>query len=424
MPSLDFARDFTRVIGGDLTPPDPFVDMGGILDDWWTDTFVTERESVADQKDDFSEPLSRARSWDKQVEDILGPGRGSVGRDQGREPSEFDTQIPREFSLQAWQQQYENAQIPASAMAKVPGTGFLMEPHAAKALGAMFDAAREAGLNLSIGNTYRDMATQGRLYQAHLSGDHPAPVARPGTSNHGWGLAVDINAVDDREFQWLLRNAASYGFTNPWIEGKSDTSSVEPWHWEYGGGGDQGPIMSPTRQPSKHDPGQGQPTYAPLVMVDDLVTGGTPAFGTVLASLLQPVTGQTPRAPRSPSSTTGKPRGGSVKAQLRSGFMDAGRPDLAKMVNTRDFDTWIKAESGWNVSSVSKYFPGHGRNYGLFQFWQGHTWTDNYLSGETDWTADAYTQAKLVARYFSHLTPDDIRRYAAQIRNGSYQGWG
>ena len=57
------------------------------------------------------------------------------------------------------------------------------------------------------------------------------------------------------------------------------------------------------------------------------------------------------------------------------------------MVGTQDFKTWIDAESGWKVDSVSQYFPNHGRNYGLFQFAQIHPWTDNYLNGETSWTA-------------------------------------
>jgi hypothetical protein len=102
--------------------------------------------------------------------------------------------------------------------------------------------------------------------------------------------------------------------------------------------------------------------------------------------------------------------------------MKAGRPDLAKMVNTKDFQTWIGAESGWNVSSVSQYFPGHGRNFGLFQFWQGHDWTSEYLIGG-EWTATPYEQALLVARHFSGLTPADIRRYADEVRSGSYAGW-
>jgi len=75
---------------------------------------------------------------------------------------------------------------------------------------------------------------------------------------------------------------------------------------------------------------------------------------------------------------------------------------------------------------VSKYYSGHGRNAGLFQFAlldRDWVWGDVNTS---DWTyaATAYQQALYVAKYFSHLTPEAIRTYADQIRSGTYHGWG
>ena len=387
--------------------PDPFTGMeGGWLDDWLPS---------------YVYPTTKARSWEKQVEDIIGPSRGAhEGELEAREGTGIE--LGAEFNLQGWQSQYENARIPTNAMAKVAGTNFLMEPHAAAALRSMMNAAGKVGIDLSIGNTYRDYETQAAMYQAHVSGSHPAPVAAPGSSNHGWGLAVDLAATTNPEFQWLLRNAGRFGFTNPWVDGKGDRTSVEPWHWEYQGGGTtEGGRMAPTVDRKKRSP-VADDTPGPVLLIDDLMVDDTP-FGPVLASLLQPPSTpsgrQVPQRVPQSSST-----GGNVKSQLRQGFIDAGRPDLAKMVATKDFDTWINAESGWRVDSVSQSFPGHGRNYGLFQFWEGHTWTDNYAPSETNWTADAYTQARLVARYFPHLGPNDIKSYAAQIRNGDYSGWG
>lgn len=59
------------------------------------------------------------------------------------------------------------------------------------------------------------------------------PTARPATSNHEAGRAVDFTAngaaIIDRNssgFQWLARNAATYGFYNLWSE---------PWHWSDDG---------------------------------------------------------------------------------------------------------------------------------------------------------------------------------------------
>lgn len=59
------------------------------------------------------------------------------------------------------------------------------------------------------------------------------PTARPATSNHEAGLAMDLTAggraiIDrnSREFQWLATNAPNYGFYNLWSE---------PWHWSIDG---------------------------------------------------------------------------------------------------------------------------------------------------------------------------------------------
>ena len=53
-----------------------------------------------------------------------------------------------------------------------------------------------------------------------------AMVAAPGTSNHGWGLAVDIwNVSQNGRLEWLLANYAAYGW--------SHEVQSEPWHIRY-----------------------------------------------------------------------------------------------------------------------------------------------------------------------------------------------
>jgi hypothetical protein len=63
-------------------------------------------------------------------------------------------------------------------------------------------------------------------------------AAVPGTSRHGLGRAVDFEGAGGKEltfsdpgYQWLVQNAAKYGFHHPaWAE--PGGSSPEPWHWE------------------------------------------------------------------------------------------------------------------------------------------------------------------------------------------------
>lgn len=62
-----------------------------------------------------------------------------------------------------------------------------------------------------------------------------ATVAVPGTSNHGWGTAVDIadgvNKSQGEVWNWLNTYAHMFGWFNPaWAKTKN---YYEPWHWEY-----------------------------------------------------------------------------------------------------------------------------------------------------------------------------------------------
>ena len=67
-------------------------------------------------------------------------------------------------------------------------------------------------------------------------------VARPRTSEHELGLAVDFNSVeenfeDTKEFKWLKENAHKYGFIMRYPKENQDLTAViyEPWHYRYVG---------------------------------------------------------------------------------------------------------------------------------------------------------------------------------------------
>lgn len=61
-------------------------------------------------------------------------------------------------------------------------------------------------------------------------------VAKPGTSEHHTGLAVDI-AGGWEMFDWLEEHCAEYGFILRFPEGKEDITGItyEPWHFRYVG---------------------------------------------------------------------------------------------------------------------------------------------------------------------------------------------
>ena len=129
---------------------------------------------------------------------------------------------------------YPNGLIPPSAMCPLGAAGHVLRCDAAAAYRAMSAAFAAAfGSPICITDSYRTYASQVRLY-----GQKPTLAAVPGTSNHGWGLAVDlcggIEHYGTAPYTWMKANAGRFGFLHPdWAE--PGNGREEPWHWEYAG---------------------------------------------------------------------------------------------------------------------------------------------------------------------------------------------
>lgn len=129
---------------------------------------------------------------------------------------------------------YPNGLIPPSAMCPLGVGGHQLRCDAAAAYRAMSAAFAAAfGSPLCITDSYRPYASQVRLY-----GEKPTLAAVPGTSNHGWGLAVDLCGGIDHygtpQYDWMKANAGRYGYLHPdWAD--PGRGREEPWHWEYAG---------------------------------------------------------------------------------------------------------------------------------------------------------------------------------------------
>ncbi|MFD6142233.1 D-alanyl-D-alanine carboxypeptidase family protein [Promicromonospora sp. NPDC060271] len=131
-------------------------------------------------------------------------------------------------------QSYGNGQIPSSVLCDLSwAPNQLLRCDAAAELENLNDAFRaEFGRNLDVTDGYRSYAEQ--LSVAAAKG---GLAAVPGTSNHGWGQAVDlsggIESFGTAEHAWMVANAGEYGWKHPaWAQ--AGGSKPEAWHWEYG----------------------------------------------------------------------------------------------------------------------------------------------------------------------------------------------
>lgn len=125
---------------------------------------------------------------------------------------------------------YENGYVPKSELCTLWDKKHQLRADAAVALAKLNIAYKKKfGHNLKLNSAYRTYAEQ-----ATLEVTRAGYAAAAGTSNHGWGLAVDIDGLSGytAEYWWLRENAPKYGFDNPdWA--RPGGSLSEAWHWEY-----------------------------------------------------------------------------------------------------------------------------------------------------------------------------------------------
>ena len=152
----------------------------------------------------------------------------------------------------------KNGEIPPDLLGKtvIGKQAYLLEKHAAvkfSELSAAFKAAN--GVDFVISGPYRTIAVGNAIFDwawFNMTGDarkiktckgsptYVSPntctaAAKPGTSKHGWGQAMDIGNLGgpgNSRFDWMEKNARNYGWINPaWAKVKGP--GYEPWHWEY-----------------------------------------------------------------------------------------------------------------------------------------------------------------------------------------------
>jgi hypothetical protein len=128
-----------------------------------------------------------------------------------------------------------NGFLPGAALCPLAGA-----PHHRLRADAAADFARltaaslaERGTALCVTDAYRSYAEQVDVFARK-----PRLAAVPGTSRHGFGVALDlgcgIESFGTEAHRWMQANGPRYGWVHPaWAA--PGGSMPEPWHWEHAG---------------------------------------------------------------------------------------------------------------------------------------------------------------------------------------------
>ena len=130
--------------------------------------------------------------------------------------------------------------------------GGQMWVEAAEAFDRMYDQATLSGIKLRNIGDYRSFdaqlglfmqryskTDQGRVPQVTRTYDGAtwflkpgmAPCSTPGKSNHGLGLAIDLDVTTAKVLDWMCANAPAFGF---YLQSDDPHSpEFEAWHWQY-----------------------------------------------------------------------------------------------------------------------------------------------------------------------------------------------
>lgn len=144
--------------------------------------------------------------------------------------------------------------------------GLYLQKETYSAFKAMYQAAKQEGVTLTIRSGTRTFAHQKAIWERKWTGKRLVsgmnlakaiknPVKRaklilhyssmPGSSRHHWGTDIDLNAFNNRWFEsgkglkiysWLRQNAYKFGFCQ--VYSKKDVNrpvgyDEEKWHWSY-----------------------------------------------------------------------------------------------------------------------------------------------------------------------------------------------
>lgn len=119
---------------------------------------------------------------------------------------------------------YGNGKVPATALTPIGAGRQRMWTPAAEAFSAMEAAAAKDGVRIGVTDSYRSYAEQVDVARRKGLYSQGGLAAKPGTSEHGWGLSLDLD-LNGKALAWMREHAKEHGF--------SENVPREPWHWTF-----------------------------------------------------------------------------------------------------------------------------------------------------------------------------------------------
>jgi D-alanyl-D-alanine carboxypeptidase len=132
----------------------------------------------------------------------------------------------RPMSVSEVKATWQNGRVPESDLVPLGHAGQRLAAPAAAAFADLEAAARADGISFRVTDSYRSFEEQVDVARRKGLYSEGGLAAKPGTSQHGWGLAVDLG-LDARAQAWMRSNAGKFGFV--------EDVPREPWHWTFHG---------------------------------------------------------------------------------------------------------------------------------------------------------------------------------------------
>lgn len=130
------------------------------------------------------------------------------------------------MSVQEVKAAWQNGRVPEAQLVPLGQSGHRLAAPAAAAFAELEAAARASGVSIRVSDSYRSYDEQVDMVRRKGLYSEGGLAAEPGSSQHGWGLAVDLD-LDPRAQAWMREHGGRHGFV--------EDVPREPWHWTFRG---------------------------------------------------------------------------------------------------------------------------------------------------------------------------------------------